>query len=117
MAEIVSPQDKDLRISWRSLWISSYQLLFDEIKKKLVHAILPQISQSSEAFRIEGIELSYYRRRRWSRLPELNRRPSNYESDALPTELSRLRMHSLEPNAKRVCTIRMRAFECQAASR
>ena len=25
----------------------------------------------------------------WSRLPELNRRPSNYESDALPTELSR----------------------------
>ena len=26
----------------------------------------------------------------WSRLPELNRRPSNYESDALPTELSRL---------------------------
>ena len=27
----------------------------------------------------------------WSRLPELNRRPSNYESDALPTELSRLR--------------------------
>ena len=32
----------------------------------------------------------------WSRLPELNRRPSNYESDALPTELSRLRMQSLE---------------------
>jgi hypothetical protein len=27
---------------------------------------------------------------KWSRLPELNRRPSNYESDALPTELSRL---------------------------
>src|ERR1051325_8507713 len=27
----------------------------------------------------------------WSRLPELNRRPSNYESDALQTELSRLR--------------------------
>jgi hypothetical protein len=27
----------------------------------------------------------------WSRLPELNRRPSNYESDALPTELSRLK--------------------------
>jgi hypothetical protein len=26
----------------------------------------------------------------WSRLSELNRRPSNYESDALPTELSRL---------------------------
>jgi hypothetical protein len=29
-------------------------------------------------------------RLQWSRLPELNRRPSNYESDALPTELSRL---------------------------
>ena len=41
----------------------------------------------------------------WSRLPELNRRPSNYESDALPTELSRLRLH---------LTIRIGSFECQA---
>jgi len=26
----------------------------------------------------------------WSRLPDLNRRPADYESAALPTELSRL---------------------------
>jgi hypothetical protein len=34
-------------------------------------------------------KLLYKLRVTWSRLPELNRRPSNYESDALPTELSR----------------------------
>ena len=51
----------------------------------------------------------------WSRLPELNRRPSNYESDALPTELSRLRMQSLESCLRaRDCTIRMRSLQCQA---
>src|SRR4030095_7555453 len=49
----------------------------------------------------------------WSRLPELNRRPSNYESDALPTELSRLRLER-QRDRETFCTIRTASLRCQA---
>jgi hypothetical protein len=46
----------------------------------------------------------------WSRLPELNRRPSNYESDALPTELSR-------PGGQEAQILRRIAlYECELCS-
>src|SRR5215813_3788622 len=37
----------------------------------------------------------------WSRLPDLNRRPTDYESVALPTELSRL-VRDADPKASRL---------------
>ena len=51
----------------------------------------------------------------WSRLSELNRRPSNYESDALPTELSRLGKRENCGVFAPFRTIRRRSLRCQAA--
>ena len=41
---------------------------------------------------------------KWSRLPDLNRRPTDYESVALPTELSRL-VRDAETKASRLARI------------
>src|SRR5262245_55446935 len=40
----------------------------------------------------------------WSRLPDLNRRPTDYESVALPTELSRL-VRDADPKVSRLTGI------------
>src|SRR5215470_10300424 len=49
------------------------------------------------------------RKSTWSRLPDLNRRPTDYESVALPTELSRL-VRDADPKASRLARIGIANF-------
>lgn len=54
---------------------------------------------------------------RWSRLPELNRRPTDYESVALPTELSRLILRCDSEVLRRRRNTSVARLMCNADSR